>query len=95
MDLIEELLTCLFFIVIFAAQERTFTDLSNSWALCRIVGEQAYNQLFETRRKVSALDCLEVFVVTFVLNHAVILALENLGAMREPTMHHDEEENSH
>ena len=76
-------------------EEGTLTDLGDRGALLRLEGEQAHDQVLEVLGKVDAVHSLEVLVILLVLDHAVVLVLEDLGAVREFALYHDEKKDTH
>ena len=95
LDFAEKMCPNLNFIIILVIQEGTLPDLRDSGTLIWLEGQQAHDQILEVLRQVSALDCLEVGIITLVLDHVVVLVFEDLRAVWEFALHHNEYKYTH
>ena len=96
LHIVEKCLTSALFAVFFVlTEEGTFANLRNCRTLFRLERKKTHDELFEATRKVSTLNSLEIGVVALVLDHIVVLVAQDLRAVRELALNHNEQEHTH
>ena len=95
MHLAQKVLARLLLVVLFVAEVGTLANLCDRRPFARVERKQTHNQVLEVLGELGALDSLEVRIVALVLDHIVVLVFEDLGAVGELTLDHDEEKDTH
>ena len=95
MNLGHQRLFCAFVIVLLVLEEYRVADLLDCGSLARSVRQQTYDEILKSLTQVGTIHCVEVVIIFLVLDHVVVLILENLGAVGEFALYDDEEEHAH
>ena len=94
-DLGQERLSRALMIVLLVLEEDRVADLLDRGSLGWSVRQQTDDEIFETLTQMSTIHRVEIVIVFLVLDHVVVLVLEDLGAVGEFALHDDEKEDSH
>ena len=94
-DLGQERLSRALMIVLLVLEEDRVADLLDRGSLGWSVRQQTDDEILETLTQVSTIYRVEIVIVFLVLDHVVVLVLEDLGAVGEFALYDDEEEHAH